>query len=179
MQGGRYCKQDQENNGYWLLLIFSWLSFVVKGAALEEEGPAQKRSKSRKRKREDSDNQLVKELEPSEHSPTKKRKKRKKKEAPQSVSSESVQQQTSQVKKKTTTVPKVLSLDYHTLCNEPHNISHHGYSVTNSLSVSLYSLQKKGVIHKLKGGTEVEEIEMGTGCCAKPGKRVSNLATVT
>ena len=150
------------------------MSFVVKGAALEEEGPAQKSGKSRKRKREDSDNQLVKELEPSEHSPTKKRKKRKKKEVPQSVSSESVQQQTSQVKKKTTNVPKVPSLDYHTLCNEPYNMSHHGYSVSDSLSVSLYSLQKK-----LKGGTEVEEIEVGTGCCAKPGKRVSNLATVT
>ena len=139
---------------------------------MEEEGPVQKRGKSRKRKREDSDNQLVKELEPSEHSPTKKRKKRKKKEVSQSVSSESVQQQTSQVKK--TNVPKVPSLDYHTLCNEPYNMSHHGYSVSDSLSVSLYSLQKK-----LKGGTEVEEIEVGTGCCAKPGKRVSNLATVT
>ena len=53
-------------------------------------------------------------------------------------------------------------------------MSHHGYSVSDSLSVLLYSLQKK-----LKGGTEVEEIEVGTGCCAKPGKRVSNLATVT
>lgn len=108
------------------------ICLFVKGAALEEEGSAQKRSKSRKRKREDSDNHLVKELEPSEHSPTKKHKKRKKKkEVPQSVSSESVQQQTSQVKKKTTNVPKVRSLDYDTLCDEPHNTSHHGYSVTD------------------------------------------------
>ena len=130
MQAGRYCEQDQENNKYWLLLIFMFCGcrLFVKGAVLEEEGPAQKRSKSRKRKREDSDNQLVKELEPSEHSPTKKRKKRKKKEVSQSVSSESVQQQTSQVKKKTSNVPKVPSLDYHTLCNEPHNMSHLGYS---------------------------------------------------
>lgn len=88
---------------------------------MEEEGSAQKRSKSHKRKQEDSDNQLVKELEPSERSPTKKRKKRKKKkEVPQSVSSESVQQQTSQVKKKTTNVPKVPSLDYR---NELHHES--------------------------------------------------------
>ena len=101
--------------------MFCGCRLFVKGAALEEEGSAQKRSKSRKRKQEDSDNQLVKELEPSEHSPTKKHKKRKKKkEVPQSVSSESVQQQTSQVKKKTTNVPKVPSLDYR---NELHHES--------------------------------------------------------
>lgn len=33
----------------------------------------------------------------------------------------------------------------------------------------------KNSVRKLKGGTEVEEIEIGTGNVAKPGKKVSNL----